>query len=70
MKLTVAFDARSLSDGMDSPLGSQCDYKEKEMSHTKKGDKTMQVDRSGLDIAKSSFQVHGVDGHGKVVVRK
>jgi len=30
----------------------------------------MQVARIGLDIAKSSFQVHGVDAHGKVVVRK
>lgn len=56
---------------MDSPFGSQCDYiKENNMSHTKKGDKTMQVERIGLDIAKSSFQVHGVDAHGKVVVRK
>jgi transposase len=35
-----------------------------------KGDNTMQVVRIGLDIAKSSFQVHGVDAHGKVVVRK
>jgi transposase len=40
------------------------------MSQTKKGDRTMQVERIGLDIAKSSFQVHGVDAHGKVVVRK
>jgi transposase len=40
------------------------------MSHAKKGDKAMQVERIGLDIAKSSFQVHGVDAHGKVVVRK
>ena len=24
----------------------------------------------GLDIAKSVFQVHGVDGNGKVVVRR
>src|SRR5438034_7031097 len=56
---------------MDSPFGSQCDYiKENEMSHTKKGDRIMQVERIGLDIAKSSFQVHGVDAHGKVVVRK
>ena len=39
------------------------------MSRTK-GDKTMQGERSGLDIAKSSFQVHGVDAHGKGVVRK
>jgi len=40
------------------------------MSHTKKGDRTMQVSGIGFDIAKSSFQVHGVDAHGKVVVRK
>ncbi len=40
------------------------------MSHTKKGDNTMQVERIGLDIAKSSFQVHGVDAHGKVIIRK
>jgi len=30
----------------------------------------MQVTRIGLDIAKSVFQVHGVDAHGKVRVRK
>src|SRR5215471_7538051 len=30
----------------------------------------MQVTRIGFDIAKSVFQVHGVDEHGKVVVRK
>jgi len=40
------------------------------MSDTKKGDTTMQVVRIGLDIAKSSFQLHGVDAHGKVVIRK
>ena len=40
------------------------------MSHTKKGDNTMQAVRIGLDIARSSFQVHGVDAHGKVVIRK
>jgi len=40
------------------------------MSHTKKGDTTMQVVRIGLDIAKSSFQIHGVDAHGRVVLRK
>jgi transposase len=28
------------------------------------------VTTMGLDIAKSVFQVHGVDGHGKVVVRR
>jgi transposase len=40
------------------------------MSQSTKGDKIMQAVRIGLDIAKSSFQVHGVDAHGKVVVRK
>jgi transposase len=30
----------------------------------------MQVERIGLEIAKSSFQVHGGDAHGKVVIRK
>jgi transposase len=30
----------------------------------------MQVTRIGLDMAKSVFQVHGVDAHGKVRVRK
>jgi len=30
----------------------------------------MQVTRIGLDIAKSVFQVHGVDEHGKVIIRK
>ncbi len=30
----------------------------------------MQVTRIGLDIAKSVFQVHGVDAHGKVMVRQ
>jgi transposase len=40
------------------------------MSHTKKGDKTLQGERSGLEIAKSSFPVHGVDARGKVVIRQ
>jgi transposase len=30
----------------------------------------MQLTTVGLDIAKSVFQVHGVDRHGKVVLRK
>jgi len=40
------------------------------MSHTKKGDNTMSVVRIGLDIAKSSFPIHGVDAYGQVVIRK
>lgn len=30
----------------------------------------MQVVRIGLDLAKYVFEVHGVDGHGKVILRK
>jgi len=56
---------------MDSPWGSQGDErKENARSHPKKGDTTLQAERIGLDSAKQSFQVHGVDAHGKVVVRK
>jgi len=40
------------------------------MSHAQKGDTSLPVVRLGLDIAKSSFQVHGVDAHSKVVIRK
>ncbi len=39
------------------------------MSQTK-GDNTLQGERSGLDIAKSSFQVHGVAAQGTVGMRK
>jgi hypothetical protein len=34
------------------------------------GAKMQAVTTIGLDIAKSVFQVHGVDAHGKVVVRR
>ena len=30
----------------------------------------MNVSTIGLDLAKKVFQVHGVDAHGQVVVRK
>jgi transposase len=30
----------------------------------------MQITTIGLDIAKNVFQVHGIDGNEKVVVRK
>ena len=30
----------------------------------------MQIVRIGLDLAKYVFEVHGVDAHGKIVVRK
>ena len=30
----------------------------------------MQIVRIGLDLAKYVFEVHGVDAHGKIVVRR
>lgn len=30
----------------------------------------MNIRTIGLDLAKNVFQIHGVDGHGKVVLRK
>src|SRR5262245_34078296 len=54
--------------GMDAPSESQC--KERRALTEMKGGRMMQVTRIGLDIAKNVFQVHGVDIHGAVVVRK
>ena len=30
----------------------------------------MEIATVGLDLAKNVFQVHGVNGHGKIVLRK
>jgi transposase len=30
----------------------------------------MNITTIGIDLAKASFSVHGVDGHGKVMLRK
>jgi len=54
--------------GMDAPSESQC--KDHISLTGTKGDLSMQVTRIGIDIAKNVVQVHGVDGHGQVVVRK
>jgi len=34
------------------------------------GESEMNITTIGLDIAKNVFQMHGVDGHSKVVLRK
>jgi hypothetical protein len=34
------------------------------------GGLVMQIVRIGLDLAKYVFEVHGVDAHGKIIVRK
>lgn len=53
---------------MDAPSESQC--KGSTQLTKTKGERTMQVTRIGLDIAKNVFQVHGVNAQGKVVVQK
>ena len=39
-------------------------------SETPKGAVPLQITTIGLDLAKSVFQVHGVDASGRVVVAK
>ncbi len=34
------------------------------------GASTMQITTVGIDLAKNVFQVHGIDGHGKTVLKK
>src|SRR4051794_28489638 len=53
------------ANGMDPALAAV----ESQASTAAKED-VMQVVRIGLDLAKYVFEVHGVDNHGKVVVRK
>ena len=36
----------------------------------REGGSTMKVRTLGIDLAKSIFQLHGVDEHGKVATRK
>ena len=35
-----------------------------------RGSVTVKITTMGIDLAKAVFQVHGVDGRGKVLVRK
>ena len=51
---------------MDPALAGQWNPR---TSTTQKGN-AMQIVRIGLDLAKYIFEVHGVDAHGKVVLRK
>jgi len=53
---------------MDAPSESQCKGRT-QLTETK-GDRTRQIVRIGLDIAKNVFQVHGVNEQGKVMVQQ
>ncbi len=53
---------------MDAPSESQ--WKGRTQLTDTKGERTRQVTRIGLDIAKNGLQVPGVDEQGKVVVRR
>lgn len=41
-----------------------------EVTSERKEESEMNVTTIGLDLAKTIFQVHGVDAHGKVVLQK
>ncbi|TAK52501.1 MAG: IS110 family transposase, partial [Gammaproteobacteria bacterium] len=40
------------------------------VQYTSKGESVMKITTSGIDVAKTVFQVHGIDEHGKVVLRR
>ena len=40
------------------------------VQYTSKGESAMKITTVGIDVAKSVFQVHGVDEHGKVALRR
>jgi len=54
---------------MDASCGTVCGKVEVVSNH-ERGDVPMQITTVGLDIAKNVFQVHGIDAHGRVVLRK
>jgi hypothetical protein len=65
--LTYAIDA---VDGSSTRHVSAMDVGAAERSHDSEGLPMQTVTTVGLDIAKSIFQVHGVDGDGNVIVRR
>jgi transposase len=54
---------------MDASRGTDC-AKVAVVTDHEGGRRPMQITTVGLDIAKNVFQVHGVDEHGRVVLRK
>ena len=40
------------------------------VQYTSKGESVVKITTSGIDVAKSVFQVHGIDEHGKVTLRR
>ena len=57
---------------MDFPrsCGIGCARLEGHSSPIEEGESAMKVTTVGLDLAKQAFSVHGVDEHGKAVLRK
>src|SRR5437867_12617611 len=55
---------------LPSRNGFECAKVEVRSSTSREGASVMKITTVGLDLAKSVFQVHGVDGRGKTVLRK
>jgi transposase len=57
---------------MDAPtlIGIECQSGCVDQPLETEGASTMKVTTAGIDLAKNVFQVHGVDEHGKTVLRK
>ena len=61
-----------LSDGVDGSTqsASQCAIMVVSEAHIEKEPSTMDITTLGIDLAKSVFQLHGVDAQGAIVLQK
>jgi transposase len=57
---------------MDAPtrIGIRCAKVEVSSNHLSREASIMKVTTIGIDLAKNVFQVHGIDDHGKAVLKK
>jgi hypothetical protein len=57
---------------MDAPtrIGIKRAKVEVSTNHLSRGGITMKITIIGIDLAKNVFQIHGVDAHGKAVLKK
>ena len=58
------------NDGVDGPFAASMCHNGLSCNAIKEGAVHMNISMIGLDIAKSVFQVHGIDAAGAVVVRR
>jgi hypothetical protein len=57
-------------NGRPTRNGIECAKVEVSNDHLTERSVIMQITTIGIDLAKAVFQVHGVDAHGKTVLKK